>query len=73
MSRANKPMVQQLPTNTNSFNIAPPNRSRTSNQGLRIINEKPEDKEKKTVAVIITFCNGGSYDPLFTSVEQKAL
>ena len=41
--------------------------------GLRIINDKPENKEKKTVAVIVTFCNGCSYDALFTSVEQKAL
>lgn len=30
------------------------------------------DKEKKIVAVIVTFMSGASYDHLFTSVEQKA-
>lgn len=33
---------------------------------------KPADKNKKVVAVIVTFCSGSSYDHLFTSVEQKA-
>ena len=40
---------------------------------LRILNDNPDDKEKKTVAVIITFCNGGSYDQLFTTIKQKAI
>jgi hypothetical protein len=40
---------------------------------LRILNDKPENKDKKTVAVIITISNGSSYDGLFESVEQKAI
>ena len=42
-------------------------------QGLRILNDKPDSKEKKTVAVIVTFCNGSSYDRLFSTIEQKAM
>ena len=34
---------------------------------------KEKDPEKKVVAVIISFCNGASYDELFTTVEQKSL
>ena len=41
--------------------------------GLRIINDKPDSKEKKTVAVIVTFCSGNSYDRLFSTIEQKAM
>lgn len=33
---------------------------------------KEVDKEKKVVAVIVSFCSGSTYDHLFTSVEQKA-
>ena len=33
---------------------------------------KPLEKDKKVVAVIVTFCSGSSYDHLFTSIEQKA-
>ena len=40
---------------------------------MRIINDKPDNKEKKNVAVIITFCSGGSYDHLFTTIEQKVM
>ena len=40
---------------------------------LRVINDNPEDENKKTVAVIVTFCSGGSYDQLFTSIKQKAI
>ena len=40
---------------------------------IRILNDCEEDKSKKTVAVIVTFCSGGSYDSLFTSIQQKAL
>jgi hypothetical protein len=40
---------------------------------LRLLNDKPEDKDKKVVAVIVTLCTGGSYDHLFTSVEQKSM
>jgi hypothetical protein len=43
------------------------------NTELRLLNDKPENKEKKTVAVIITFTNGSSYDQLFTTFEQKAM
>ena len=35
---------------------------------LRILNDKPEDKGKKIVAIIISFCNCSSYDNLFTTV-----
>jgi hypothetical protein len=38
-----------------------------------LLNDKAEDKEKKVVAVIVTFSSIGSYDSLFTSVEQKSL
>lgn len=38
-----------------------------------MLNEKEEDKGKKVVAVIVTFCTGGSYDSLFTTVEQKSM
>ncbi len=41
--------------------------------GLRILNDKPEDKDKKLVAIIISFSNCSSYDDLFTTVEQKSL
>jgi hypothetical protein len=44
-----------------------------SSATLRILNDKPENKDKKTVAVIITICNGSTYDGLFASVEQKAI
>ena len=44
-----------------------------SGPSLKILNDKPEDRGKKTVAVIVTFCNGCSYDSLFTTVQQKAL
>lgn len=40
---------------------------------IRLLNEKEEDKGKKVVAVIVTFCTGGSYDSLFTTVEQKSM
>ncbi len=40
---------------------------------LRLLNDKAEDKEKKVVAVIVTLCSNGSYDSLFTSVEQKSM
>lgn len=32
---------------------------------------QPLDKEKKVVAVIISFVSGSTYDSLFTSVQQK--
>ena len=57
--------------NTSNMNSIPHHNH--VSKGLRIINDKPDDNEKKTVAVIVTFCNAGSYDPLFTTVEQKAL
>ena len=47
--------------------------SNTSTESIRILNDSEEDKNKKTVAVIVTFSNGGSYDKLFTSIKQKAL
>lgn len=40
---------------------------------ISLLNEKEEDKGKKVVAVIVTFCTGGSYDSLFTTVEQKSM
>jgi hypothetical protein len=36
------------------------------------LNSKPEDDKKETVAVIVTFEANGTYDALFSSVEQKA-
>lgn len=33
-----------------------------------LLNDKPEDKDKKVVAVIVTLNNGGSYDELFRNV-----
>ena len=38
-----------------------------------MINDNAEDENKKTVAVIVTFCGGCSYDNLFTSIKQKAI
>lgn len=35
-------------------------------EGLRLI--QPYDKEKKIAAIIVSFCGGGSYDELFTTV-----
>lgn len=40
---------------------------------ITLLNEKKEDKGKKVVAVIVTFCTGGSYDSLFSTVEQKSM
>jgi len=34
---------------------------------------RPKDKYKKIVAVIVSFCNGCTYDNLFTTMEQKTL
>lgn len=59
--------------NYNVMQMQAPYQQQQANNGLRIINDKLEDKEKKVVAVIITFCNGSSYDHLFTTVEQKAI
>lgn len=41
-------------------------------EGLTLLNIKEEDKEKKVVAVIVSFVSQASYDQLFTSVEQKS-
>lgn len=41
-----------------------------SGDGLTLLNNKEEDKEKKVVAIIITMRNGGTYDNLFTTVQQ---
>ena len=49
------------------------NRPQINGAGLKILNDKPEDKDKKIVAVIVSLCSGGSYDQLFTTVEQKAM
>lgn len=44
----------------------------SSNGGsIRLLNKKEED-DKKVVAVIVSFVSGGTYDNLFTSVEQKS-
>lgn len=40
---------------------------------IKLLNDKEQDKNKEVVAVIVTFHTGGSYDHLFTSVEQKSL
>jgi hypothetical protein len=44
-----------------------------SSSSLRLLNDKAEEKDKKVVAVIVTLCSNGSYDSLFTSVEQKSM
>lgn len=54
----------------------PPGGKKTSApqaRALKILNDKPERKDIKTVAVIVSICNGGSYDSLFTTVEQKSI
>jgi hypothetical protein len=38
-----------------------------------LLNNKPEDKDKKVVAIIVTFSSGSTYDHIFASVEQKSL
>jgi hypothetical protein len=38
---------------------------------FRLLNVK--DPTKQIAAIIVTFCNGQSYDQLFTSVEQKTM
>ena len=43
------------------------------NKPLTLLNSKEEDKEKKVVAVIISFAAGSTYDELFTTVEQKSM
>lgn len=55
--------------NNNSYNQG----SQAVGGSIRLLNEKEEDKGKKVVAVIVTFCTGGSYDSLFTTVEQKSM
>ena len=40
---------------------------------LTLLNSKKEDKDKKVVAVIVSFVAGSSYDDLFTTVEQKSM
>ena len=42
-------------------------------EAIKLLNDKAEDKDKTIAAVIVTFCSGGSYDGLFTSVEQKSI
>ena len=69
-NRAKKPQMQKGQFIQPQINY---NVHHGANKGLRILNDKPENKEKKTVAVIVSFCSGGSYDALFTTVEQKAL
>ena len=38
---------------------------------MRLLKEK--EKDKKVVAIIVSFVNSCSYDELFTSIEQKTL
>ena len=59
--------------NTNNFVQSISEPAYKNPNGLRILNDKPENKDKKTVAVIISFCNSSSYDNLFTTVEQKSI
>jgi len=45
----------------------------SSSDGIKLIGK--DDKEymhKKTAAIIVSICNGSSYDALFTSVQQKS-
>lgn len=42
-------------------------------QTIRLLHSKEESKDKEVVAVIVTLHSGGSYDELFSTVEQKSL
>lgn len=42
-------------------------------QTIRLLYSKEESKDKEVVAVIVTLHSGGSYDELFSTVEQKSL
>ena len=59
---------QQAQYNNFQEQLSSETRQGGSARGLRILNDKPEDKAKKIVAIIISFCNCSSYDNLFTTV-----
>lgn len=40
---------------------------------IQLLNKNEEDKDKKVVAVIVSFVAMSTYDNLFTSVQQKSL
>ena len=40
--------------------------------GITLLNDSEENKQKKAVAIIFSFVCKGSYDNLFTTVEQKS-
>lgn len=42
-------------------------------KGITLLHTKEDDKNKKVVAVIVSFVTGMSYDNLFTTIEQKSL
>jgi len=49
------------------------NKLSTSLKLLKHKSESTQKSEDKLVAVIVSLENGGSYDDLFTTVEQKSL
>lgn len=61
----NKPIVPN--------NLQKPIPKKQPKCSLRIINDKAEDREKQLVAIIVTFSHNASYDPLFSTVQQKAM
>ena len=40
--------------------------------GATLLNNTEENRKKKVVAVIVSLSSNGSYDNLFTTVEQKS-
>lgn len=64
------PMQYSNYSNIEMMQYSPYVQSNTD-QKIRLLSKR--DKDKKLVAIIVSFCNGGSYDDLFTTVEQKSL
>lgn len=71
------PQQQQIsnsynPFMDNNFNAYGGMGHHTNEVQINLLNHKEEDKNKKVVAVVVSFVTGGSYDNLFTTVEQKS-
>lgn len=62
------PQQQQLSPNLNMFMNNPFGGYNHDQVEINLLNHKQEDKDKKVVAVIVSFVSGGSYDNLFTTV-----
>ena len=48
------------------------NQVKPIDKGATLLNDSEENKQKKAVAIIITFVCHSTYDNLFTTVEQKS-